>query len=228
MIVLGFSGGSDSKASACNAGNMGSIPESGRSPGEGHSNLLQWSCREKSQRQRSLVGHSLWGCNKSDMTEATEHTYTATVHPKGGGRKTAAHKKETWTMQVTVHHRDSLPILVPSLVLSNTAKATWLSSLSTRRARGTHRAVTRRRGSGEWSGVEFAVECPAVKTSGGHCSLGLWFPRWSVLCLEVGAMDSVVLWMGAVFTNHVGAGIWWMSSKTRTLNTRIPFSLLGI
>jgi len=38
MIVLGFSGGSDSKASACNAGNMGSIPESGRSPGEGNGN----------------------------------------------------------------------------------------------------------------------------------------------------------------------------------------------
>ena len=38
MIVLGFPGGSDSKASACNAGNMGSIPESGRSPGEGNGN----------------------------------------------------------------------------------------------------------------------------------------------------------------------------------------------
>ena len=34
------------KASACNAGNLGSIPGSGRSPGEGNSNPLQYSCLE--------------------------------------------------------------------------------------------------------------------------------------------------------------------------------------
>ena len=33
-LYLGFSGGSDSKESACNAGDPGSIPELGRSPGE--------------------------------------------------------------------------------------------------------------------------------------------------------------------------------------------------
>ena len=44
--VLGFPGGSDSKASACNAGNPGSIPGSGRSPGEGNGNPLQHSCLE--------------------------------------------------------------------------------------------------------------------------------------------------------------------------------------
>ena len=36
--------GSDGKASACNAGDLGSIPGSGRSPGEGHGNPLQYSC----------------------------------------------------------------------------------------------------------------------------------------------------------------------------------------
>ena len=36
-------GGSDGKGSACNAGNMGSIPGSGRSPGEGHGHPLQYS-----------------------------------------------------------------------------------------------------------------------------------------------------------------------------------------
>ena len=40
----GFPGGSDGKESACNAGDMGSIPGSGRSPGEGNSNPLQYSC----------------------------------------------------------------------------------------------------------------------------------------------------------------------------------------
>ena len=39
-------GGSDSKASACNAGDPGSIPGSGRSPGEGNGNPLQYSCLE--------------------------------------------------------------------------------------------------------------------------------------------------------------------------------------
>ena len=39
-------GGSEVKASACNAGGLGSIPGSGRSPGEGNSNSLQYSCLE--------------------------------------------------------------------------------------------------------------------------------------------------------------------------------------
>ena len=38
--------GSDSKESACNAGDSSSMPGSGRSPGEGHGNLLQYSCPE--------------------------------------------------------------------------------------------------------------------------------------------------------------------------------------
>ena len=44
----GFPGGSDSKASAYNAGDLGSIPGSGRSPGEGNGNPLQYSCLENS------------------------------------------------------------------------------------------------------------------------------------------------------------------------------------
>ena len=43
---LGFPGGSEVKASTCNAGDLGSIPGSGRSPGEGNSNPLQYSCLE--------------------------------------------------------------------------------------------------------------------------------------------------------------------------------------
>ena len=47
MIVL-FLGGSDSKASACNAGDPGSIPGSGRFSGEGNGFPLQYSCPENS------------------------------------------------------------------------------------------------------------------------------------------------------------------------------------
>ena len=42
----GFPGGSEDKASACNAGDLGSIPGSGRSSGEGNGNPLQYSCLE--------------------------------------------------------------------------------------------------------------------------------------------------------------------------------------
>ena len=40
---LGFSGGSDGKKPACNAGDLDSIPGLGRSPGRGHDNPLQYS-----------------------------------------------------------------------------------------------------------------------------------------------------------------------------------------
>ena len=46
MKSLCFSAGSDSKESTCNAGDLGSIPGSGRPPGGGHGNPLQDSCLE--------------------------------------------------------------------------------------------------------------------------------------------------------------------------------------
>ena len=46
IVVQGFPSGSDGKASARSAGDPGSIPGSGRSPGEGNGNPLQHSCLE--------------------------------------------------------------------------------------------------------------------------------------------------------------------------------------
>ena len=43
-ILVGFPGGSEGKASACSAGDLGSIPGSGRSPGEGNGNPLRYPC----------------------------------------------------------------------------------------------------------------------------------------------------------------------------------------
>ena len=43
---IDFPGGSEVKASGCNVGDLGSIPGSGRSPGEGNDNPLQCSCLE--------------------------------------------------------------------------------------------------------------------------------------------------------------------------------------
>ena len=44
LTPFDFPGGSDGKASAYNAGDLGSIPGLGRSPGEGNGNPLQYSC----------------------------------------------------------------------------------------------------------------------------------------------------------------------------------------
>ena len=57
-LFMGIPGGSDDKKSACNAGDPGSIPESGRSPGEGNGNLLQYSCPENSMDRGRLQSWS--------------------------------------------------------------------------------------------------------------------------------------------------------------------------
>ena len=56
------------KESACKTGDVGSIPESGRYPGEGKGNPLPF-LPGKSHRQRSLAGYSPCGQKESDMTE---------------------------------------------------------------------------------------------------------------------------------------------------------------
>jgi len=46
FLLFDFPGGSEGKGSACNMGGPGSIPRLGKSPGEGNSNPLQYSCLE--------------------------------------------------------------------------------------------------------------------------------------------------------------------------------------
>ena len=64
-----------SKESACNAGfnagDTGLIPGSGRSPGGGHGNPLQYSCLENPHGQRRLSYYIPYNCKESDMTEVT-------------------------------------------------------------------------------------------------------------------------------------------------------------
>ena len=58
---MGFPGGLVVKNVPANAGDAGSIPRLGRSPGEGNDNPLQLFLPRKSHRQRSLAGYSPWG-----------------------------------------------------------------------------------------------------------------------------------------------------------------------
>ena len=68
-VPRGLPGGSVGKNPPANAGDLGLIPGLGRFPGEGNGNPLQYSCLEKSHRQRSLVGDSPWGHRGSNTTE---------------------------------------------------------------------------------------------------------------------------------------------------------------
>ena len=67
--LKGLRCGSDHKESACNTGDSGLIPGSGRSPGGGHCNPLQHSCLENPRGQRRLTGYSPWGHRKLDRPE---------------------------------------------------------------------------------------------------------------------------------------------------------------
>ena len=61
-----FPGGSDGKVSVYNAGDLGSIPGSGRFPGEGNSNPFQYPCLENLMDGGAWCP---WGCKESDTTE---------------------------------------------------------------------------------------------------------------------------------------------------------------
>ena len=74
---LGFPGGSDGKESAGSVGDLGSIPGSGRSPGGGHGNPLQYSCLENPHGQRSLAGYSTLGVK--EWLSTTHNTLQAAV-----------------------------------------------------------------------------------------------------------------------------------------------------
>ena len=72
----GFPGGSEGKASAYNAGDLGSIPGLGRSPGEGNGNPLQYSCLENPM-DGGAWGATVHGVAKS-RTRLSDFTTTTT------------------------------------------------------------------------------------------------------------------------------------------------------
>ena len=64
-LQMGFPAGSEGKESTCNAGDPGSIPGSGRPPGEGNGYPLQYSCLENPMDQRSLARATVHGVEKN-------------------------------------------------------------------------------------------------------------------------------------------------------------------
>ena len=72
MTLKGFPCGPDSKESAASVGNLGSIPELGRSPGGEHGNPLHYSCLE-SLMDRGVGGLQSMGPQRVGYVLATEH-----------------------------------------------------------------------------------------------------------------------------------------------------------
>ena len=72
LPLLGFSGGSDSKESACNVGGLVFYPCWGGSPGERNGYPLQYSCLKNSM-DRGVWWVTVHGVTESDMTEQLTH-----------------------------------------------------------------------------------------------------------------------------------------------------------
>ena len=75
--LLDFPGGSDSKASVYNAGDLGSIPGSGRSPGEGNGNSFQYYSLENPKDRGAwwAIVHEITKSQTPERSRAHTHTY---------------------------------------------------------------------------------------------------------------------------------------------------------
>ena len=72
LMLMGFSGGSDGKESVCNVRDLGSIPGSGRFPGEGNGKLLQYSCL-RTPMDRGVWWATVHGSQKVRTLLKTQH-----------------------------------------------------------------------------------------------------------------------------------------------------------
>ena len=89
-LVRCFPGGSEVKASACNAEDLGSIPGSGRSPGEGNGNPLQYSCLE------NPMGGGAWWATGAWEIMKNRGAWRAAVHGVAKSRTGLSDFTFTW------------------------------------------------------------------------------------------------------------------------------------
>ena len=81
--------GSEGKASACSAGDLGSIPGSGRSPGEGNGNPLQYSCLE------NPMDRGAWRATVHEVAES-QTRLSNFMHTHTTGIEVTTHWRHRW------------------------------------------------------------------------------------------------------------------------------------
>ena len=95
-------------ATAGDAGDTGSIPGSGRSPGGGHGNPLQYSCLENPMERGA------WWATVQGVTETTECVHTHTLHsPRHHSQKRLSSRMHTHARTHARTHAHTLPISGP-------------------------------------------------------------------------------------------------------------------
>ena len=98
------------KKTICNAGDLGSIPGLGGSPGGGHGNPFQYPCLENPHGQRSLVGYSPGGLKESDTTEwlSTAHYLISPWEQASRGADTTSELSERLKITAAARKESSL------------------------------------------------------------------------------------------------------------------------
>ena len=130
------SGGSVGKESACNAGDLGSIPALGRSPGGGHGNALQYSCLENPHAQRCLAGYSSWGRKESEATEPLHTAQHRTPGSHASCRNVSIAVATRWRARVTGPSPTQLRIQPPSLLWGSHCKVPFSDGIKVKEAGG--------------------------------------------------------------------------------------------
>ena len=121
LIILGFLGGSDSKESACKAGDLGSIPGFGRSPGAWPGNPPQYSC---------LAGHSPW-VHKESARLSTHHNFILVFWARPWTPKALCKYlfNKSWIMNVAVYDIKENRQLMQFLLSVSQRGLLWILSM---------------------------------------------------------------------------------------------------
>ena len=114
----GFPGSSDGKESACNVGDLGPIPGSGRSPGERNGSPLQYSCLQTPTDRGTWRGYRPWGHRKESDTaeQLTLVTWRSSVTLTRAFRRNSRNKNLTEVDQERMEAQTTLSSFVISIV----------------------------------------------------------------------------------------------------------------
>ena len=169
------------KESTCQAGDMGSIPELGRSPGEGNGNPLQYSCLGKSHGQKSLVVYSPWGCFDSKRVENDlainnnwdlHHSLTATGSSLPCRVTLGSAPELTWRRGWR-----AAPCSTSGEILQSSRQAAGLQDPPALPRPAAHKGLRDRGGPGRWGGESSGCQTQEVRSPPSYILLLLLYRK---------------------------------------------------